>query len=559
MASLLFAAHPAHVQAVTYIAGRADLLASLFMLLNLFLFIRISQNSKLNIFSIYLYSVTLFILAILSKEMALVLPILLITYYYVLCRNPKNQFFKQREFLIYMIPFFIISTIYIICRVVSPGSNSHINGVSLLSSLPARVMTLPVIIMDFLKIFFLPVDLHLERTIEIQRTVFSFSFFISIILMSIICLISVKAYKHSRTAFFGICWFFLALLPVSNAILPINAKIADHWLYLPSIGLCLGISLAFSALRKRASGKIYLKMLVNIFFIFIIFFLSLLTIRQNTFWKNDLSLYQRILTFNKDNDKAKINLGLVYLSSGQFKKAQDHFESAIKTNPANYVAYKCLGNVYTQKNQLSQALEYYKKSIELYPEYSGAHLNMGVIYYRQQKYDEALTALELAIRYNPYNNIAYHNLGIVYKEIGKPEEALSAFQQSYALNPDHLETNQSLIDFYKENSMLAPLIDVYKNLLKITARDKRTAKLYSLLAIAYEQHGDYELAIKTFLESIRLFPQEAFLHNNLGILYTKTGLFKKSKYEWETALQIDPEYKEAQINLNKLKEKIKNQ
>jgi hypothetical protein len=86
--------------------------------------------------------------------------------------------------------------------------------------------------------------------------------------------------RNSALTFFSIAWFFIALLPMSN-IYPINAYMAEHWLYLPAIGLFWLFASGVNRLYKKkafAIAAVSAAALITAFF-------SFLTVKQNATWK----------------------------------------------------------------------------------------------------------------------------------------------------------------------------------------------------------------------------------------------------------------------------------
>lgn len=514
---LLFAVHPVHVEAVTYISGRADPMASFFLLSAFLLFIRYTSYLGLKRAFFYLGSIALFILAILSKEMAIIFPLILISYDCTFAE--RTSLINIRDKIRYRhLPFFFVAVIYYFFRTLALNLNGQIITAMRTGFVP-RVLTSCKVIVQYLGLLFLPLGLHMERKVPLITSPVEPTFLSSLFLLGIVAVIFIKSYRYCRTIFFGLAWFFLALLPVSNIIVPLKARMAEHWLYLPSIGFFMAISIGlFRIARLKACASIpTLKnsMIASLALIF--FFYSFLTVKQNTYWKDELTFYQRTLQFNPDSDKAHVNLGILYTGQRLRQKAKSEFEQAIKLNPDNFVAHKCLGNVYFIDGMYDKAMDEYKKSLELNPEYGGAHVNMGAIFYEKKLYDEAIREFEKAIKINPYDEEAYNNLGVIYLEKGWDEKALNEFKKSLRLNPDNINAHNNLINYYRKRGMLAELIEQYRKVLELKPGDMDTR---NKLIAAYEKIGQHDELIS----------------------------------EYKKALEIDPNYKDAQKNLRDLKQ-----
>jgi protein O-mannosyl-transferase len=222
--SLLFAVHPINTEAITYISGRADPLSAVFFILSFLTYVKYRKAKKTIFYSISLSS---FVLALLSREGCLILPLLLYLYLVVFIDK------KERE-SISLVPFLIIGVIYILARltVLNFGETTLISHKVVLLN---RLMMTARAIFIYLSLLILPINLRMERYLIPPKTIFDPIVFLS--LFGIICIfvITFKLYKRSKIVFFAIAWFFLNLLPYSN-IIPLNAMMAEHWLYLASIG-----------------------------------------------------------------------------------------------------------------------------------------------------------------------------------------------------------------------------------------------------------------------------------------------------------------------------------
>ena len=121
--------------------------------------------------------------------------------------------------------------------------------------------------------------------------------------------------KNDPVIFFAISWFIAALLPVSN-LYPINAYMAEHWLYLPSIGFFLMIGKFFcERLHYHTPHDKWImnrKIIVLIFAICLSAFYCHLTIRQNIIWRDPIRFYERTLQYAPNSPRVHYNLGIFY-------------------------------------------------------------------------------------------------------------------------------------------------------------------------------------------------------------------------------------------------------
>ncbi|MBN3038479.1 MAG: tetratricopeptide repeat protein [Candidatus Omnitrophica bacterium] len=432
---LLFVVHPVHVEAVSYIAGRADPLAILFLLVSFIFYIRFIEAKKA---SLYVFCCLSYILAILSKEGALFLPVLLLVYHYA--------FGKKLEFKSFA-PLLAVALFYIILRFTA--LRSLLMHVDSTTTLAERIPGFFVAIVGYLRLLVLPFDLHLGY----GGVLFRWSYpqaLLGVVLVIILLSLGIVKRKSNSLISFSILWFFTALLPFSN-IYPINAYMAEHWLYLSS----LGFFLILADVLCRVYRKVETKSIAVFCLVAILSFYSYLTIKQNRYWREPLNFYQQTIKYVKDNPTVYNNLGIIYGDMGDMKKAESLFKASIELEPTYADPYFNLGRVYIFLNQKDKAIATYEKAIELYPDapYAGTYYNLGYLYDTKGNKQKAVSAYKKAIEVDPYHLDANNNLAILFSKIGKDKEAIEFFKRVIQINPDYASAYSNLAVIYHREGM----------------------------------------------------------------------------------------------------------
>ena len=394
IASLFFLVHPVHTQAVTYISGRADPLACFFLLSAVLFFVKASRikNNPENI--LYPLVALCFVFALLSKEIALVLPLILISYDFCF----GNIFKNIKVHLIFL----SIALLYITFRnKFFPFSSEGM----LPLGLALRLINLPKAIIFYLLLLIFPWNLRIERSFPISES-FDLSVLLSFLLLVII-FIGIFRTRHKKIVLFSSLWFSLNLLPLTNIILPLNAFVSEHWLYTASMGFFIILALGCDKLLSEGISISKLKLSSRfslVLFIIILTTLSLLTISRNFEWRNSIILFESTLksTDNKAdprNIRVHFNLGHAYLKEGLLDKAIAEFNKALKGlsfSGSWRVEYQ-LGIAYFNKASYKEAEEHFLKAIEANPDYVSAyhyliHLyqKVGQIAKAHQVYQKAL-------------------------------------------------------------------------------------------------------------------------------------------------------------------------
>jgi len=463
IAALLFLIHPVQTEAVTYISGRGDPMSVFFMLSALLFFIKSTDRNILKQYDISLYhtksfylffSLLFVILAILSRETAILFPLLLMIFY--ISFLSKDRFIPGiKKSCFVSLPFWIISGVYFILRLTVFNFQNTLNFYAqsniYTENLFYRLYTFGAVLVEYFKIIFWPVGLHMERDFPIFTSLFQWPVWLGAAIVFSILYLVFRFYKKERIWFFSWMWFFVALVPVSG-IIPINALIYEHWLYLPLIGLAtlggfyLDKSLDFLKSKKLAIGHWPLV----IFLIAYFSFFAIQSIRRNILWGKPIEFYEDILKYSPSSVRIITNLGNLYSEKGDLAKAEDLFKRAIENSEGGIFAqpHYNLANLLRDTGRIDEAIKEYKKAIETDPNFPFAYQNLAVIYINNKKdIVEGVKALEQLKIIQPGNTRVYYNLGLVYLAIGKNDLAISNFETGLVLARDRdIEVEQAITE-----------------------------------------------------------------------------------------------------------------
>jgi hypothetical protein len=201
-------------------------------------------------------------------------------------------------------------------------------------------------------------------------------FFSTLVVIIFIFLIK-RAYKKDKVVFFGLGWFCIGILPVLG-IFPLNAPMAEHWLYIPSIGFILAITQAFvSSCKDGVISKPVYRIIAITTLICILAFYSYSTIVRNSDWKDAITLYSQTIKYNPNSARLYYNLANEYRLLEQWDKAEMSYKMAIHLQPNYTEAHIDLGNVYSVKGNIEDARKEYETALELEPDDAAARYNLN--------------------------------------------------------------------------------------------------------------------------------------------------------------------------------------
>lgn len=386
IAAMIFAAHPIHTEAVTFISARVDLLASLFLFVSFLLYIK-SREEKGGGVLFYALSLFAFLLALLSKEMALTLPLLIAVYAFVFEEKGKR--------VLRAAPFFGVLLAYVLFRVFA--LSSFVASHKTMASPATLLLTASVAVFDYVRLMFIPYPLKAYHSIVWQAGV-SLKMLASVVLLAVSGIAVVVLYlKDKKAEAYAIFWTFLTIAPVLNIGALGEFSIAERYAYIPTIGFSIFAGLMLYRLGKSGAYKYAAAAVVVVFMV--------LTFQRNRVWADELVFYKAMAEGAQDSALPRANLASVYMKKGDIDKALIELEAAARLAQNNALIRYELGMLYGQKGRFSDAVAEFQAAIDLKPDYIEAMNASGMAWAELGRLDYSegffLKALEIDPAFTP--------------------------------------------------------------------------------------------------------------------------------------------------------------
>lgn len=443
-ASVLFLCHPIQTESVIYIMSRSEVLASTFYLIGFLLFQKLLERSSTSRSQYSLYFLIIFFVALLGfsvKQILATLPAMMLLYYLFSCPNhsPAWQFLKRWKWPIFGI-FSVVAGLLFYklftdeTFLVGPSRTEEMVGrAKYMLSQPA------VIIFYYLKKLMFPINLNIDPDIEIVTSLLSLSFLVPFLCIVLLLVGSFRIFK-SRFIFFFLCWFFIILSP-SSSIVTLHDLAAEHRIYLASAGIF--ILLAFGASEiTRKWGETQPLQTVLIFCV-LVGVLGVLTMKRNTVWQTELSLWQD--TYQKSPHKLRplINLARAHSMQGEPDKAIKYYQAALLKGPGVFATNYNLGDLYLAKGLVPDAIRHFLLASRIDPGIPETFAKLGEIYLSQNKFSLADSHFKHAVELEPRMSAVFKNLGVInFYHLNNKQLGLAYFSRSLTLDPNQPEADK---------------------------------------------------------------------------------------------------------------------
>lgn len=565
--SALFGIHPLHVESVTWVSERKDVLYTFFFLFSLIAYTGYLRRKNIGL---YIISILLFAHSLLSKGMAASLAVTLFAIDYF-----ANRKLLSTRVLIEKIPFFVLAIIFGIIAVKAQRTSGAL----------ADKITYPFYEqITFATYGFVQYIVKLIAPLKLSAfyayppkpdgTIPYYYWFFPMGAIAAI-LAFIRAVKKSKKIIaFSILFFVINIFLVLQLIPVGNAIMADRYSYLPSIGFFILVAYGFKKLVEN-----YKSLYIPLFVVFGLYVggLSYLTFERTKIWEKSLTLwndvleqyhnvpaawnnrgnalkdeagkepdleksrklferaindYNNAIKLKPDHEKAfnnrgiaKKNIGVILQKQGKQKEADKYYKRALKDynkalslNPNYDDAYSNRGNVKRLLRDMEGALKDYDKSIELKPYFAKAYSNRAATKIDLKRYDDAIKDLNKAISIDPLFVEAYYNIANAYMQKKDFDMAIKSYQQALQLRPDYAEAyaNMAGAKFRKKDYQGA--ISDYNKAIQL--KPNYLDAYVNMGGTKYNME-DYQGAIQDFSQAIKIKPKSPRTYYLRGLAYLK--------------------------------------
>lgn len=450
-AALVFSVHPLHTESVSFISGRVDLLSLVFLLLSLIMFLSYARH-KGSIF--YIFSLLSFFISLLIKEMAVVLPLVVICidYLFISRRRVKEVI---KNFPKFYLGFFIVLGLYLALRFYFVGWSFLLENKRYVSNFIGgshpywRLFTVIKILIIYLRLLVFPYQMKADYFFPAANSLFEPEVLLGVVILSALIFLAFKNAKKHPLLSFSIFWFFITVLPVSN-ILPQGNVFAERYMYIPSVGFSIAVGFCFLGMTKMEINTRYLNWRKSVYLIFLLLVIAMgrVTFERNKVWKNEFTFWYETAKASPESPRAHLNLATAYYTINFLDNAEEETKAALKIYPAYYEAIELLGHIYLKKGLLDEAIKMFKAAIQIYPDRASAYNGLGVAYARKGQYREAINAALIALKNNPYFEEARYNLAFSYSQSGRIAQAIDVYEEYLLVQPYSAKAHVELGQLY---------------------------------------------------------------------------------------------------------------
>lgn len=253
------------------------------------------------------------------------------------------------------------------------------------------------------------------------------------------------------------------------------------------------------------------------------------------------------------------NLGFIYETQEKHDQALKEYARALalvqRTQPRDARTeselHARIGNVQMLANNLDAARKSFEQAVAVHPASAPGYSYLGALYDRENQSERAIRMFNRALSLNPWDVVSIHNLGLLYLNHNQLEEATARFKRVLELAPEHSGAHNNLAYIYGTQGRYDLMEAEAKQ--AIYFNPEGSSARYNL-ALLYLNTGRTAEAIAQYQAITRVAPRDASnAYNQLGVISAQKNDLRQAIDSWQKALEIDPNNRDAQVNLRRAK------
>jgi protein O-mannosyl-transferase len=490
--TLAYAIHPMHVESVSWVAERKDVLYAFFYFSGIIAYIRFAEvNTRKYLWLVFVF--ICFLLSLLSKPMAVIFPFSLLAIDILLKRDKTTT---VKNILIEKLPFMAIAVISAMVTYHLQKLSGAIQERQAYSFFQRFLFASYSFYMYILKAFIpLPDSSYYPYPDPIGPSgnlpiLFYLSPFIALLVACLPLYFSFRSGENNfRVVFFGVGFYFFNMIIVSQIIGSGPTMMADRYSYVCYFGIFFPVT--YFIYKTINNDSLRRKITAGLLSLYMLFF-AVLCYQRTLLWYSSETLWSEV----------------------------------IKQYPHRIIkAYNNLGNYYFEQANLDKAYDNYKEAIDLKTGDPQVYCNMGSLLGAKKQYKLSLQYYSVAIKIDSNDPVTYLDRAITYSAMGNYELAIKDYRRSSYLYPNS-ETLLRNIAFSYLNAHQFDSSIAYYN--KVIGINPTNPGYFHYRGVAEFDEGGIKPAMDDFMQNLRIAPHDSECMFYLSIVYNRTSDFKNA-------------------------------
>ena len=407
--AVVFGTHPLMTEAVTYVSGRSELLCGVFFVGTLLIARAALERGG----TLWLAAGVTAVLSVLSKEVGLVLPVVLLAYDWLVFPGDPTQR-RRRTWYVFAPSIVLLALLGVYRFSVAAGPLS--------AEAPLlNLWTQSIVIWRYLALFFVPVGQSIMHAVHRAGSLADPKALLAISALAGLLAVAIGVRRRVPLASFGIVWF-LAVIAPSSSVVALREGMAEHRVYLASAGLVMAIA-GIAAANRRLSSQVRPGFPAMALLVIVCTILGGLTMARNALWRYSPNLWRDAIRHAPDMWEPHYALGDTLRAAGDCSSAVAEYETVVRMRPRHRDAHTNLGICLAQTNRVAEADAAFHRALEIDPQYARGYTNLGALALLTGQPERAREMYLRALEIEPRNTLALMQLAGLYENVFKDFQA----------------------------------------------------------------------------------------------------------------------------------------
>ncbi len=527
LVALVFALHPMHVESVTWISERKDVLYLVFYLAAAIFYLNyIRKNSVRN----YLITLGFFVLSLLSKTIAVSLPLLLLAFDWYYGRS-----LASRRVWIEKIPFFALSAAIGLLGIWFTSTAAD-TSTPVISWLHRPFIVADAVLMYLWK-FFVPIQLKIYHYYPPTASgLLPLRFYVSaailLALLAMVILLIKKSGVLKRDLILGLAIFVVPTLFILQIVPAGRAYAADRYTYFSYVGLTY--MLAVSTWQIISTQKASLRKWRNPLIIVLAVWLGILGIvtrQRNTDWSDSITLFTDLIEKEPDRGHPYLIRGITWYQKGQYPKALEDYNQCILRDTTDAKAFGNRASARGMSGDYAGALQDADRALRIQPGYTSAINNRATANFYLENYAHAVADYDALIAADSSDTGNYRKKIMALEKMADTAALIDIYQHLMQLEPKNYYNYAKAGELHYRQNKLEKAIQYFDEALQL---DASKHVLLVLRANAHFKSIDYEKALKDYVRYAEI-TGDANAWHNAGQCCLKLERLEDACNYWEKA------------------------
>ena len=442
-AALIFGLHPTHAEAVAWVSGVTEPLFALFLFGSYLCYLKQrAESGRRRTYAVA--SLALYALACLSKETAVILPLIILA-----CELLWNErtapsrrlawIARFRDAIRVAAPYLALFAIYVIARLVALKGFQNTKEVH---SFLSMFLTWPSVLWFYIRHLIWPTRLSPFYSMDFVTHLNFRNVLFPAIPVTIAGVGLWVWSRRSRQAAVATIWLLVPILPVLNLRAFIEGHLVhDRYLYLPSFGFAMLVALGVRQL-KLSPGRTSVLPPIQVALASILGFGMCLQIAKAIPCYADETTFFRYLTSMSPGYASKVDVAGLLGNQGHVDEAIKMYQEMWPDNPGNWDVNYNLGYAYYLTGKLPDAVQYLSRAAQIDASRPDAFFFLGLAKLKLGDVNAAAANVQRAVIIRPDADNYHFALGVIFKLQGNLSGALSEFRQELDLDPNNTSARQ---------------------------------------------------------------------------------------------------------------------